>query len=111
MKTIRKLNIKGWSDYFFTEMININGIDSEHFLINDFKSNRDGSVLFSIAYYEEGVAHIVFNNIDCIFRKSDIYSYLIFCENEKNKKMLDNYVRCIDHIKEEILSFNDEFED
>ena len=106
MKTIRKLNIKDWSGYFFSEMININDIDHEYFLINDFKDCTDGSVLFNIAYCEEGsVPHIVFNNIECIFKKSAIYSYLIFCEIEKNKEMLDNYTRIVDKIKEKILSF------
>ena len=64
MKTIRKLNIKDWSGYFFTEMININDIDPEYFFINDFKGSKDGSLLFNIIYCEEGsVPHIVFNNI------------------------------------------------
>ena len=36
------------------------------------------------------------------FQKSGIYSNLIFCES--NKEMLDNYVRIIDQLKEEILS-------
>ena len=93
-------------------MVNINDIDSEFFLINDFKSNKDGLVLFNVAYCEENsVPHIVFNNIECIFRKSGIYSYLIFCESEKNKNMLDRHVNVIDKIKEEIWSFEDEFWD
>ena len=54
---------------------------------------------------ENNVPDIVFNNIKCIF------SSLIFCENDKNKKMLDRYVRLVDKIKEEILSFIDEYED
>ena len=109
MKTIRKLNAKDWSGYFFTEMINIIYIDHEDFLINDFKDCKDGSVLFNIAYCEEGsVPHIVFNNIECIFKKSGIYSYLIFCESKRNKEMLDNYTRIVDKIKEEILSFGDD---
>ena len=37
MKTIRKLNIKDWSGYFFTEMINILDIEPEYFIINDLK--------------------------------------------------------------------------
>ena len=87
MKTIRKLNIKDWSGYLFTEMINVNNIDPEYVLVNDFKSSKDGSVLFNIAYCEENrVPHIVFNNIECIFRKSGIHIYLIFCESDKNKK-------------------------
>ena len=32
-----------------------------------------------------------------------MYSYLIFCETEKKKKVLDKYVKVIDEIKEEIL--------
>ena len=100
MKAIKELNIKDWSCYFFTEMVNINDIDPEYFLINDFKGSRDGSVLFNIVYCEEdSVPHIVFNNIECIFKKSGIYSYLIFCENNKNKKMINNYVKVIDEIK------------
>ena len=103
MKTIKKLNVKDWSGYFFTEMVNINDIDSEFFLINDFKSNKDGSVLFNVAYCEENsVPHIVFNNTECIFRKSGIYIYLIFCESEKNKNVLGNYVKIVDKIEEEI---------
>ena len=31
MKTIRKLNIKDWSGYFFEEMVNINDIEPEYF--------------------------------------------------------------------------------
>ena len=87
-------------------MVNINGIDSEFFLINDFKSSKDGSGLFYIAYCEENsVPHIFFNNIECIFRKSGVFSCLIFCESEKKRSMLDRYVKIIDKIKEEILSF------
>ena len=79
MKAIRKLNIKDWSGYFFTEIVNINGIDPEYFLTNDFKDCKDGSVLFNVAYCEENsVTHIVFNNIECIFRESGMYCYLIF---------------------------------
>ena len=111
MKTIRKLTIKDWSGYFFTEMVNITDIDPEYFLINDFKGSKDGSVLFNIAYCEEvSVPQIVFNNIECILRKSGIFSYIIHCETIKNKKMLDNYVKIVDKIKEEIWSFvGDEF--
>ena len=71
-------------------MINILDIESEYLLINYFKGCRDCSTLFNLCYCsEDGVPHIVFNNIECIFRKSEIHSYLIFCENDKNKIMLD----------------------
>ena len=111
MKTIKKLSIKDWTGYIFTNMTNMNDFDPEFLLINDFKSSKDGSVLFNIAYCEENnVPHIAFNNIQCIFRKCGILSYLIFCESDKNKSMLNRYAEIIDKIKEEIFSFVDELE-
>ena len=59
---------------------------------------------------ENSVPHIVFNNIECVFRKSGVFSYLIFCESGKNKIMLDYYVSITDQLKEEILSWTDECE-
>ena len=53
MKTIKELKITDWSGYFFTEMVNINDVDPEYFLINDFKDIKDGSTLFINAYCEE----------------------------------------------------------
>ena len=63
--------------------------------------------MFNIAYCEENnVPHIVFNNIECIFRKSEIFSYLVFC----GSFLLDDYLKVINGIKE-VLSFIDEFKD
>ena len=77
-------------------------------MINNFKGCRDGSTVFNLCYCKENSApHIVFNNIEYIFRKSGIYIYLIFCETIKSKKMLNNYVGIIDQLKEEILSWTD----
>ena len=112
MKTIRELKIKDWSCYFLKEMVNILDINPDFSMINDFKDCKDGSTIFNIAYFEEdSVPHIVFNNIELIFRKSGVFSYLIFCENDKSKNMLNNYVEIVVKIKEEILSWTDELED
>ena len=109
MKTMRELKIKNWSGYFFKEMVNILDIEPEYFMINDFKGCKDSSTIFNVCYYEENsVPYIVFNKIECIFRKNDIFSYLIFCEIDKNTKMLDYYVSIVDQTKEEILSFKDD---
>ena len=68
MKTIKELKILNLSSYFFKEMINILDIESEYFMVNDFKGCKDGSVLFDICCSDEsGVPHIVFNNIEFIF--------------------------------------------
>ena len=78
-------------------MTNINYFHPEYLFINDFKSSKDESVLFNMAYGEEkNVPYIVFYNIECVFRKSGMFSYLIFCESDKNKKMLNDYTKVID---------------
>ena len=93
-------------------MVNILDIEPKYFLINGLKGCKDGSVLFDLRYSDEaGVTHIVFNNIECIFRRSGLFSYLIFCESNKNKIMLDHYVKIIDQLEKEVLSFADEFEE
>ena len=79
MEKITELNIKNWSGYIFTNMTNIKDFDPEFLLVNNFKSCKHGSTVFNITYCEENnVPHIVFNNIECIFRKSGFYSYLVF---------------------------------
>ena len=57
MKTIRKLNIKDWSGYFFKEMVNILDIEPEYFMINDFKDCKDDSTLFIV---KKIVYHVLF---------------------------------------------------
>ena len=113
MKTIRELKIKDWSGYFFKEMVNILNIEPGYFMVNYFKGCKGGLILFNLCYSDEnGVPHIVFNNIECIFKKIGIYSYLIFCENNKNKDLINNYVEIVDQVKEEITSWvDDEIED
>ena len=69
MNTIKELKIKDWTGYIFKEMINILDIEPEYCTVNDFKRCKDGSILFNSCYSDEtGVSHIVFNNIDCIFK-------------------------------------------
>ena len=112
MKTIRELKTLDWSSYFFKEMINILDIEPKYFMVNDFKGCKDGSILFNLCYSDEnGVPHIIFNNMECIFRKSGTYSYLIFVKSNKNKDMINNYVKIIDPIGEEITSWIDELEE
>ena len=91
MKTIREINIKDWSGYAFTNMTNIDEFDPDFLLVNHFKSSKDEclklTIVFKIAYCEENnVSNIVFNNIECIFRKSGIFSYLIFVKVIKTKR-------------------------
>ena len=93
-------------------MVNILDVDPEYFLINDFKGCKYGSILFNLCYCSgDSVPHIVFNNVECTFRKSGVSSYLIFCESDKSKNMLNNYVGIIDQLKNKILSWRDDEDD
>ena len=47
MKTIRELHIKGWSGYFFEEMVNILDTDFECFMVGN-KTKRVYHTLFLI---------------------------------------------------------------
>ena len=63
-------------------MTPINDFDPKLLLINEITTLRSGSTVFEISYFEElNTPYIVFNNIECIFRKSGIKKYLIFCED------------------------------
>ena len=45
-------------------------------MFNDFKGCKNGSILFNLCYSDKtGVPHIVFNDIECIFKTFAIYSY------------------------------------
>ena len=67
-----------WSGYFFKEMVNILDIQPEHFLINDFEGYKNGSTILNVCCEENSVPHVVFNNTECVSRKSGVFSYLIF---------------------------------
>ena len=70
MKKIRELKIKDWSGYFFEEMVNILDIEPECFMVSDTRECTDGTILHNLCYSDKiGVPHIVFNNIECYFRK------------------------------------------
>ena len=105
MKTIRRINIQDKPSYFFTSVISINDFNPELLGIYDFAKFNDGSVVFNIVCCDKNnnSPHIVFNNMEYIFRKGGIHSYLIFCKSGKNKKMLDIYIEIINKIKEEML--------
>ena len=112
MKTSRELNNKDWSCYFFEEMVNILDIEPECLMVSNAKECTDGTMLYNLCYSDKiGVSHIVFNNIDCCFKKSDDFSFLIFFADGKNKNMMCNYGKIIKQLEDEIFSFIDEFED
>ena len=71
-----------------------------------------GTVIYNICYNDKiGVPHIVFNNIDCYFKKNEWNSSLIFCDNNKNKNIKNIYFKIIKQLRDEVFSLIDEFED
>ena len=92
MNTIRELNIKDWSGYFFEEMVNILDIDPDCFGINDTKQCTDGTIIYNICYNDKiGVPHIVFNNIDCYSKKNG------------EKKNINIYFEIIKELRDEVF--------
>ena len=85
-------------------MTNINDFDPKLLLIKEITTFSSGSTIFEISCCEENnVLYLVFSNIECIFRKSGINKYLVICETEKNKKVLKNYTKIFDELKDQIL--------
>ena len=66
---------------------NINDFDPEFLFFNKFTIADDLSIMFDVNYCQENnTPHVVFNNIEPIFKKSGVFCYLIFCETKKKKK-------------------------
>ena len=85
MKTTKRLMVEYKPNYYFTDMTNINNFDPKLLLINEIKTFNSGSTMFEISYCEESnTPYIVFNDIECIFRKNGINKYLVFCETQEN---------------------------
>ena len=97
------------SGYYFMNMTNINNFDPKLLLINEISVFNSGSTMYEISYCEESnTPYIVFNNIEIIFRKSGQNKYLVFCETDKNKKILKNYTKIIGELKDQILFITEE---
>ena len=109
MKTVKELNIQNKPVYFFKNMTNINDFDPKLMLINEFTIFENRSIMFDVNHSKvNNTPYVVFNNIECICRKSGVFSYLIFCETEKNQKMLDKCVKIINEIKDQTLCISDD---
>ena len=75
-------------------MVNILDIDPGYFMATDTKRCTDGTIIYNICYYDKiGVLHIVFNNIDSYFKKSEgnashsDYNFLVFYKNKKKTSL------------------------
>ena len=82
-------------------MVNILDIDPECLMVGNGKECTNGTMLYNIYYSDKtGVPHIVFNNIDCyFFKKNGDYTSLIFCDNNKNKNIINIYFKNIKQLR------------
>ena len=79
MKTQKRLNIQDKPGYFYMNITNINDFDPEFLLLNKFTIVDDLSIMFEVNYCQENnTPHVVFNNIECVSKKSRVFRYLIF---------------------------------
>ena len=93
LETIRELKIKDWSGYFSEEIVNILDINPECFMVSNAKECTDGTILYNHCYSDKtGVPHIVFNNIDCYFKKNGDYNVFVFFSLVFRFKTDDNLV-------------------
>ena len=76
MKTLKRLNIQDKPDYVFMNITNINDFDPQFLLFNKFTIVGDLSIMFNVNYCQENnTPHVVFNNIECVFKKGGVFSY------------------------------------
>ena len=67
-------------------MVNILDFYPEYFMVSDAKQYTDGTKIYNLCYSDKiGAQYIAFNNIDCYFKKSGNYNFLVFCDNDKKK--------------------------
>ena len=93
-------------------MVNILDIYPGCFMVGNKKECTNGTMLYNIYYSDKtGVPHIVFNDINCYFKKNCDYSFLIFCDNNKNKNTLNIYFKIIKELRDEVFYLIGEFED
>ena len=56
-------------------------------MFNKFTIVDDLSIMFDVNYCQENnTQHVAFNDIECVFKKSGVFSCLSFCETEKKNK-------------------------
>ena len=72
-KRLKKINIANKTDYFFTDVTNINDFDPKLLLINEITAFNSGSTMFEInCCKENNRPYVVFNHIECVFKKVEL---------------------------------------
>ena len=115
MITYIKLDIKNPPRFNFDSMPHIKRLDISLVSVNQISYiNYKDAVNYEIEYFSnyvnDNTLYLVFNDVDIYFSCIDKEKYLIFALTDKNKKILENYRRLWDKVKEEIKTIKGRIE-
>ena len=83
MKSTKILNIEEECGYCFNNMTNITDFYPNLLIISEIGVFSSVSTMFEVSYNKESnTPNIVFNDIECVFKKSGKNKYLIFCKTK-----------------------------
>ena len=109
MRTLRQINIKTVHIIFFNDMINIKNFDPSLLDIDKISFKSNDAVIYDVNYItikslgSENSLYLIFNNVDVVYiEESNEDKCLIFASADKNKKVLENYAKRWDEIKDQI---------
>ena len=105
--TIRRLNIKNKTYYFYNDLINIKGFDARLFKLN--KKTSTGLGIYYIGYITKkpewnvnsvNPLHLIINRIDGFVEEKNGDKYLNIVSSDKNSEVLRKYLEVWDRIKD-----------
>ena len=106
MRTLRRISIKNCPEYIFNSMTNIRKLDTNLVSLNQLSFINDDAVNYEIEYskdYDDAYPlYLVFNDVDAYFEVAGENKYLFFASTDKNERVLENYKKLWNEIKEEI---------
>ena len=106
MRTYRELSIKNRPEYIFDSMTNIKRLDTDLVSVNHLSFRNDDALNYEIEYSKDCndayPLYLVFNDVDVYFSCVDGKKYLVFASTDKNERVLENYKKLWDEVREEI---------
>ena len=101
-----QISIKNYPGFVFNNVIKIKRLDTSLVSINQISSINDDAVNYEIEYSEDYDGayplYLISNDVDAYFSCVDGEKYLGFASTDKNEKVLENYKKLWDEVKEEI---------
>ena len=106
MRTLRQIDIKSRSEYVFDSMTNIKRYDTNLVIVNQLSFINDDAVNYEIEYskdYDNAYPlYLVFNDVDMYFSCVNGEKYLVFAQTDGDERVLKNYKKLWNEVKEEI---------